>query len=301
MTFKTSETIVSTDIDTGDTVVFQYPVGMSAGMFSAHGHKLWVDRFQRLLASPADFTVAFGGSNITLTYLGATTIPEGARLNAQFNIEGTDKNEAPGTIHPDTKRVVANGLIEILLGAPITADPNGFVETQNLTSAGVFSVDGTVAAALTAAALKGVTDVPRNVVAAWTGTAVLTITGLDEYGKVVKESSASGTSFAGKKAFAKITDIQVSANVTGLTVGTGDVLGLPVFLPSTALVLKELQDGAAAAAGTVVAGVSTKATATTGDVRGTYDPNAAADGSKVFKLLVATGEPNYLGVDQFAG
>ena len=47
--------------------------------------------------------------------------------------------------------------------------------------------------------------------------------------------------------------------------------------------------GAAPTAGTIVAGVTTAggSTATTGDVRGTYDPNAACDGSKVFELILA--------------
>jgi hypothetical protein len=42
-------------------------------------------------------------------------------------------------------------------------------------------------------------------------------------------------------------------------------------------------------------------TATTGDVRGTYDPNAAADGARVFELVVALMEPGDLGMPQFAG
>ncbi len=87
--------------------------------------------------------------------------------------------------------------------------------------------------------------------------------------------------------------------MTGATVGTGDVIGLPVFLPGTGYVLRELQDGAAATAGTIVAGVTTKATATTGDVRGTYDPNAACDGAKAFQLLTFLGDPGFKGVAQF--
>src|SRR3546814_19575975 len=62
------------------------------------------------------------------------------------------------------------------------------------------------------------------------------------------------TAASGKKAFKTVTAIAVSATTTAaVTVGTGDVLGLPVYLPSSAAVLKELQDGASATAGTVVA------------------------------------------------
>jgi hypothetical protein len=128
------------------------------------------------------------------------------------------------------------------------------------------------------------------VVAAWTGAAVLTVRGFDIYGKAMSEASASGTSFTGKKAFAKVTSIQVSADVTALTVGTGTKLGLPMYVPNAAMILKESVDGAAATAGTVAVGLdnATKSTTTTGDIRGTYDPNAAPDGSKVYELLVAT-------------
>jgi hypothetical protein len=143
-------------------------------------------------------------------------------------------------------------------------------------------------------------DVPRAIVAAWTGAAVLTVTGTDEYGAVMAESSASGTSLTGKKAFKTITGVKTSANITGLTVGTGKVLGLPVFLPSPAEVMRELEGGAIATAGTLVAGVTTTQSATTGDVRGTYAPSSTPDGLKAFELIVALRSVEYKGATQFA-
>jgi hypothetical protein len=83
------------------------------------------------------------------------------------------------------------------------------------------------------------------VVAAWTTAAVLTITGEDEYGDVVVEKSASGTSLTGKKAFKKITGIATSVNITGLTVGTGNVLGLPVYIERASQIVAEIKDGVA--------------------------------------------------------
>jgi hypothetical protein len=118
---------------------------------------------------------------------------------------------------------------------------------------------------------------------------------------VVVESSASGTSLTGKKAFKTVTGITVSANVTGLTVGTAKVLGLPVFVAGAAEVIREIQDGAVATAGTLVVGDLTTATATTGDVRGTYAPNGTPNGSITFELLVALRSPEFTGNAQFAG
>lgn len=410
--FKKTETTIGSAVATSGTITFSYPANTSAGSFAAYGHKLWVDKFQRLLSSPSDFTVSFGASNITVTYLGSTTIPVGARCHLQANIEGVDNGELVLDIEEtDVKRTVLANLTQISLGSPDTADPNGYVESQDLTSAGVFSVNTTVAAALAAAALTGTADVPRNVVAAWTTTATLTITGTDEYGNTIVESSSASTSFTGKKAFKTVTNIETDTNITSLTVGTGDVLGLPNFLsdadyaigaqeggtyydksskvylnsdtpalssasqvygvspigghitavdavtttavttadstltvktaagtvgtitiatsgsavgtvdslssPANTLVAAsgtvEIENDAAPGAGaasitTVIepgglltAGVSSAATATTGDVRGTYDPIATMDGSTEVTLFVIQPEPKYLGVAQYAG
>lgn len=294
MSFKTSETTLSSAVATDGTFTLSYPAGTNAGSFAAFGHKLWVDKFQRLLSAPDDFTVAFGSSEITVTYTGSTSIPATARVNAQLNILGDDD----GQIETDNTLdgVSLTNLVTLNLGAPVGADANGVCASQAITAAGTGTINGALATAGVATF-----DVPRNVVAAWTGTAVLTVTGTDQYGDVVVESSASGTSFAGKKAFKTITSVDVSADVTGATVGTGDVFGLPVQLPGTGFVILELQGGNTASAGTIVAADSAKATATTGDVRGTYDPASAANGSRVFEVVAALPDATYKGVAQFAG
>lgn len=234
------------------------------------------------------------------------------------------------------------------------------------------------------------------------------------------ESSASGTTLTGTKAFKTVTAVSSSTAITSATVGTGDVLGLPVFLPSASNVLQVIVDGVARPAGgeevlvngqiadlstagqvylpcpvagelvsvtstvnnafstadgvltvktvtgtvtptltitqsgsaagdvdtltvatngTVTAGSSIEvetsgaptdttitnvtarirtgaglagafvsgdltaggATATTGDVRGTFDPTEALDGAAVYQLLVSLPDAAYPGVDQYAG
>lgn len=426
MTFKISETTAGSAVVTSGTVVFSYPDNYSAGNFAAYGHKLWVDKFQYLLSSPSQFTVSFGASTVTVTYLGTTTIPAGARLRAEFNIAGPQDGELTTRLQNPTIKggSILDSIVNVNLGSPDAAVSNGFFVSQNLTSAGVASVSTTVAAAIAAASLVGIADVPRNVVAAWTGTAVLTVTGKDDYNNTIVESSGSGTSFTGKKAFKRVTGISVSANVTGLTVGTGTVLGLPFFVDNASRVIMEYEGGVmltrkngkyytsvfvleatvdagttqmftspvagtikkltsqvdntvttggtftmevndtavdglavvvanSATAGTVnsdtptaghastavavgdkleilidaafnasanvqlileielsaaqqlqgtfVAGVSSAATATTGDVRGTYVPVTTPDGTISETLIVITDSPKYRGVDQFAG
>jgi hypothetical protein len=301
MSFDIVNVGIASAVATSGTITVPYPTGKGAGSYPAYGHKIWIDSFQTLLEVGSDFTISFGASNITVTYTGSTTIPAGSSAKVQLNLEGADSGavaeELPATLD---NGVLANVLL-IELGAPIAADPNGICEAQSDTGAHSLTLDGALVSGGVATL-----DVPRNIVIDSGGadTAVLTITGTDEYGNTIVESiTLNGTTaVAGKKAFKTVTSVESSGTISNdAFVGTGDVLGLPVFLPETGYLLKELEDGADASAGTLVAGVSTTATATTGDVRGTYDPNSAADGSKVFTLIAAIPDISYLGVSQYAG
>lgn len=150
------------------------------------------------------------------------------------------------------------------------------------------SVTGAVAALINGArATAGVAtfDVPRNVVAAWTTTSVMTIVGTDAYGQVQSEVSASGTSHTGKKAFATITSITPSISVTGFTAGSGSVIGLPFFVQPSDLLAARFNN--AIDAGTFVPGDATSpATTSTGDVRGTFAAAGTFDGTKQLALLI---------------
>lgn len=402
------------------TVTVGYPDGRSQGNYdwTPARHKLVVAG--NLYSAPEDFTLTFNAnaSSVTLTNASGRTWAASSSCRLQMDRMGADDKNISALADEDRVRQIPMQLAMINLGSPNVADTNGYVESQDLTSAGVFSVDATAAAAIAAAALAGTADVPRNVVAAWTGTAVLTVTGTDEDGTVIVESSASGTSLAGKKAFKTVTGISSSANITSLTVGTGDALGLPVRVTHVGQVLAEYKDGVlldrrpgivrvpfqvdetdllaatpislrcpvagvissvetivwkaigtggdvtmkvnnvavdgltvtiadSAAAGvldqdtptaghastvvavddelelnfgsafatsgaitghieittigTFVAADSAEATATTGDVRGTYDPLDACDGDDGYMLLVALTNPADIGVTQYGG
>ena len=142
----------------------------------------------------------------------------------------------------------------------------------------------------TVTASVAILDVPRNVIAAWTNTAILTVIGTDFYGQPQTEASASGTSFTGKKAFATITSITVSANVTGATVGTGNVLGLPFKTVTGDFASAQFAD--ANDAGTFVqADVTAIATSTTGDVRGTYVTAGTLNGSTMVAITIKPTDP----------
>tara|TARA_R110002167_G_scaffold20078_4_gene73915 strand:+ start:2347 stop:3186 length:840 start_codon:yes stop_codon:yes gene_type:complete len=197
-------------------------------------------------------------------------------------------------------------ITKIDMGTPIVGDPNGIVVSQNLTALGVFSSSGTAAAAIAAGALAGTMDYPRNIVAAWTGTAVITITGTDVYDVALVQTSASGTSLTGTKAFKTVTNVSVSGNVTSLTVGTGDVLGIPYALAGEHDVVSFYADAVEEKlAATFVSQVTTVATGLTGDTRGTVNPNTTLDGSVQLYLRMAVAgidsREGLVGVTQFGG
>lgn len=295
--FDQIEVTLSAVTGLGGSFNVNYPLHRSADDYLGGGaHELHSLSYRSLFAANGDFAVTFGASNMTLTITTGIALESGTKI--YLHLDRAEKNASMGeliTVANEAKMTLLTP-VRINLGAPATADADGVCASQALNT----GTDGLINGAL---ATLGVAtfDVPRNVVAAWTGTAVITITGTDEYGNVVVESSASGTSLTGKKAFKTITQVRVSANVTALTVGSGVLLGLPVFLPDVPDVFREIMDGVAATPGTTVAGDQTAATATTGDVRGTYSPNSAPNGSRVYELNVALRDPSYRGRAQFAG
>lgn len=292
--YDTVSVILASDVANGGTFTVGYPPLRNAGSYAlAWGHRLRSNKYGTMFhGTTASFS--FGVSNVTITNNSGVTLEAQTQLFIQLDRAGGDL-AAPVS---NGAKMAPVDIFAVSLGAASAPVANGVMASQAVTAAGgpATGLNGSLSAAGVATF-----DVPRNVVAAWTGAAVLTVTGTDEFGSVLKESSASGTSFTGKKAFKTVTAVSVSADVTGATVGTGSVLGLPVFLSDIGRVTRELQDGVAATAGTVVKGDRTKATATTGDVRGTYAPNATPDGSKALVLFLALDHPGAMGVPQYAG
>lgn len=407
MSFRNVTVTPTSAVATSGTITAAYPDGTSAGSFAGYGHRATIKGHQTFASTDAgDFTLTFGASDITFTWNGSTSIPANTEVTIQLNERGQDDGE-PEKL-PGSKRIAKAPVFRIDLGSPDQADSDGIAASQSVSSA--FTLNGAYASGGVATL-----DVPRNVVAAWTTTAVLTITGEDEFGNDLVEVSASGTSHTGKKAFKKITSVTASTAITGATVGTGTVLGLPVFVEAAHQILAQYEDnalvgeggglvylnattaalssasqvymvspvagtivdiyavtnvavttadstltvktaggtvgtitiatsgsavgvvdsiGAIANAsvlaggtievendaapgagqaditvllkteafqGTFVAGVQTAATGTTGDVRGTFDPATAPDGSTEYSFLVSLPDPNYRGVNQYAG
>jgi hypothetical protein len=275
------------------TFTVPYPDGRDAGSYEFGVDNLVVSPTYGTLRDGGDVAFALGTSVITITNNTGAALAAGTLMWVQV-----ERVNATDTPTPAGDRVSNMSLVAISLGAPDAIDVNGICEAQSDTGAHTLTLDGDLVVDGVA-----VLDCPRNVIIDSGGadTAVLTISGFDEYGIAMSEAlTLNGTTAVpGKKAFKRITSVTSSATIAnGAFVGTGDVLGLPVFLSDVGLVMKEMQDGVAATAGTLLKGVTTAATTTTGDVRGTYDPNATTDGTKRFTLVAAIGNPGYKGVAQ---
>ena len=126
----------------------------------------------------------------------------------------------------------------------------------------------------------------------------LTVSGYDYYGQAMTEVIATGTTssaianVSGKKAFYQVSSIAISGALpVAITVGTTDILGLPLrAFDAGYMVRVGWNNTLANDAGTfTVADMTTPATSTTGDVRGTYVPSTATNGIK--RLVAVIGLP----------
>lgn len=183
------------------------------------------------------------------------------------------------------------GRVYIFDVVPATASATAVCAAQAIAAAGNATING-------ASASGGVAtlDTARavNVDSSNAGdtTQTVTITGTDYWGQAQTEDIAMNgtTAVAGKKAFKTITAVAVDGALAGnLTVGSTDIIGLPYRVTDAGYILRSGWAGALADdAGTFVAADATSpATATTGDVRGTYTPSSAANGTR--RLVLALG------------
>lgn len=306
MSFKTAEFVISADVADAGTFTVNYPTGTNRGDFEfAMGHYMTINgtRYNQ----PEDIGLSFGTSAVTVTNRSGGTIPATGR--GFFNFARAGHSAAikgrNGVYQNTAKRTNEVKTVIINLGAPIVGDVDGLV-TGYTGAAGAIPLNG----ALVGSDGIAVLDVPRCIVVDSGGadTSVITITGTDEYGRVMKENITTNgtTAVNGVKAFKTVTGISGSLTAAnGIFIGTTNILGLPIHVPKATVgyILKELQDDAVATAGTVVAGLArnTESTATTADVRGTYLPNATPDGAKAFSLVVVVPDPEYQGNPQYAG
>jgi len=207
-------------------------------------------------------------------------------------------------------RIYVYDIVPVALGSTLLATAQAATGGAVALTAGAGVTTRVDAAGVT----RYVLDVPRNVsvTAAGANAATATVVGYDVYGQRMTETFAapSTSTVAGNKAFKEIVSITFSGTPgSNVSAGIGDKFGLPFRINDAAYIARAGWNNTLAEnAGTLVNAVTTSpATSSTGDVRGTFTPSTASDGSKRLVLgLLLTGVqcgPNAsrlgaLGVDQ---
>lgn len=200
-----------------------------------------------------------------------THFSDGVRAGRNFANNGTASE--PG---------VFMSPINVYNVVPATLSATAVAAAQAVAGAGNLTING-------ASASGGVAtlDVPRavSVVSSNAGdtTQTATVFGTDAYGIAMSEAIAFNgtTTVAGQKAFKTVTRVAISAAMAGnASVGSTDIFGLPYRVDSRNYVITAW-NGAIVTTGTFAAADTTSpATTTTNDVRGTFLPADAANGSK---------------------
>lgn len=182
-----------------------------------------------------------------------------------------------------------NGPLEVDFGLPAAASATAILSAQSIATATNTVAAGVPLLSSTPDASIANCRYGRNVtvVASGAATSNVTVFGRDYLGQPMAESfTLNGTTpVVGLKAFYFIDSISWGATAaTTINVGWGLRLGLPY---RTTNVLAETVNSAAGTIGTLVAPVLTDPqTLTTGDPRGTYQPNAAMNGATRIQAAV---------------
>lgn len=186
---------------------------------------------------------------------------------------------------------------------PLTSQTANVAALQTTAGAALLTLaasTGTTSAQDANGVTRIIFDVPRAVSltsAANISAVNFTVTGYDVYGQKLSQVLAgpNANTVNTLKAFKSVISVAASAAVgTNTSVGSSQVLGLPVAVPDAGYIVKAAWAGALAQdAGTFVAADTTAtATTATGDVRGTYSPSSAPNGTRrlVFTVALSTAQ-----------
>lgn len=170
---------------------------------------------------------------------------------------------------------------------PVTKNTAAYAALQTPVASAITLAAGT---GVSAVVVNGVTryqcDVPRCVTITSGGNdsgITFTVAGFDKYGQKMTQTitGGNGATVTTKKAFYSVNSVVPSGSVaTTVTVGTADTFGLDIQLIDLSYLYTVGNQNKAIDTGTGVIGDTTNpATALTGDVRGTYAPTYASNGT----------------------
>jgi hypothetical protein len=269
----TSTTLTITQVQSGDPLVLgQYVsgTGITAG----------------------SYITAFGTGN---GGVGTYTVSASSSATGSITITSSGDSNL-GDPSPMDLGVGPLGRVYIWDCVPQTLQTNNIAASQTASAAGALTL---TAGTSTKSVVRsdGTTVIQLNTARALqvncsTTARAFTITGYDYYGQAMSEVitvATAGTAVSGKKAFYQIATVTIAGSATACVVGTTDTFGLPVRCYDAGYVVKVGWNNALAQnAGTfVTADMTSPATSTTGDVRGTFTPSTSSDGVKRLVMTIA--------------
>jgi len=294
MPYVRVNTILKEDLRPNSKIEVAYPENVTEGsFFGSIDHTLGIE--SRFFRSPKDFIIIPTSDNLVIHWTANVNVPAGALLHFQLQEQG-------GEYYTDTRSgTTVRGMVEaktflVNLGSVKDRDAVFYVNPAQITSAG----------RLLLANIKP--DCARNVVIFSDkdeSDRVFNVYGEDVYMRPmvehIKGPTVSKTN--GKKAFAKINKITVDGPCKGtITIGTGNRLGLPTFIPGPGYVLHELVNGTLITGGMVVPGELNVAGPSTGDRRGTYTPPPSVNlnGRDSIQLFLILPNPGNIGTPDYS-
>jgi hypothetical protein len=238
-------------------------------------------------------------------------------------------NQVPSTLATNNIAAAQAGVVGAVTlvsssGAGITVGASTLNANTGQTVTGLLAIDGATASVgfgdvgfQTLNAWDARTLIARNIRITSAGNdsaATATIKGFDIYGTPMTETQTltNASVTAGKKAFKYIQSVTLAGTLSGgnVSVGTGDVIGLPLKADQFGhlyIIYNNAVITAPTGQGTYTAPDATSpATATTGDVRGSYTLASASDGTKRLQVFVVIPAYNVnsitglFGVTQFS-
>lgn len=241
-----------------------------------------------------------------------TEVGQKHQLSHAYQLFHGDSNYAPGISKwgRDGQPLTAYFRHRFDNVAPETKNPVGVMTAKSLSIAGALVFNGSNVSGGVATF-----DVPRNIsISTGAGAAIsaknvtFRFSGTDYYGATLSEvilgPDSSLSPGLGLKAFKTVTSGSIDRSNAGtFSIGFDDSLGLPFNLEGAWDLVAAFIDATATTTSTITPADTATATGVTGDVRGTFKPSSACNGSRKFTIVMtAAGKDNKVnlyGKDQF--
>lgn len=297
MPFTVLNIITDEPIAPGSELTFDYPAGKGRDRYlGASMHTLSFEgTFHR---APKDFTVIFSEEKIKVYWNSNRTIPPQRILTIQLDepLSGSYQDERSGQIVPN---LVRSQMFILDLGRPTAPRQEQFASELSFAAMRkqVMQQD------IPLTPMRNVTITAHDEVAEGT---VAMVRGLDLYNRPLCEALtlAGDNTVCGNKCFRYVLEVELNQSSNApLSIGIGDKLGFPVFMPGSGYVMKYFVNSRGLAGGQIVPGhEQSLPDATTPDVRGSFTPpdDIAMDGVNHFQLLVSLFNATHIGLNEYA-